>query len=169
MRLHGKSLSRGLASATVPTAPARCHTVEDISPEARPWGLAVQLYGLRRPGDGGIGDTGAVAALADAAARLGADALALSPAHALFAADPHRYSPYAPSSRLFLNPLYADPATLFGNETVARAVNCTGLGAELGRLDAVGERVSVDAATAVATIVPMIALLTHPVEFRDWR
>src|SRR5262249_53131870 len=88
------------------------------------------------PGDGGIGDTGAVAALAEAAARLGADALALSPVHALFAADPSHYSPYAPSSRLFLNPLYADPAALFGPEKIARAVDALGLGDELRRVEA---------------------------------
>ena len=29
-------------------------------------------------------------------------------------ADPARYGPYSPSSRLFLNPLYADPARVFG-------------------------------------------------------
>ncbi len=71
-------------------------------------GVAAQLYGLRRAGDCGIGDFAAVAALAESAARQGADAVALSPAHALFAADTSRYGPYSPSSRLFLNPLYAD-------------------------------------------------------------
>ena len=53
------------------------------------------------------------------AAREGADAIALSPTHSLFAADPAHYGPYSPSSRLFLNPLYADPATVFGAERVA--------------------------------------------------
>jgi 4-alpha-glucanotransferase len=117
-------------------APVRCCSVEDLAPGARLWGLAAQLYGLRRAGDGGIGDTGALAALARAAARHGADALALSPAHALFTADPTRYSPYAPSSRLFLNPLYADPACLFGGEAVARATAATGLAPEFARLEA---------------------------------
>ena len=69
------------------------------------WGVAAQIYGLRRVGDGGIGDAGAVRDLAQAAARQGADAVALSPVHSLFAADPARYGPYSPSSRLFLNPL----------------------------------------------------------------
>ena len=57
--------------------------------------------------------------LAEAAARQGADAVALSPVHGLFAADPARYGPYSPSSRLFLNPLYADPAVVFGADRVA--------------------------------------------------
>ena len=48
-----------------------------------------------------------IAALAEAAGARGADALALSPMHALFAADPSRFGPYSPSTRLFLNPLHA--------------------------------------------------------------
>jgi 4-alpha-glucanotransferase len=116
-------------------APAKCHTIEDVAPRSRVWGLAAQLYGLRRPGDGGIGDTGAAAALAQSAARHGADAIALSPAHALFAADAARYSPYSPSSRLFLNPLHADPRRLFGAQAVARAIEASGIAAEFARLE----------------------------------
>jgi 4-alpha-glucanotransferase len=55
------------------------------------------------------------------AAEQGADAIALSPTHSLFPADPSRYAPYSPSSRLFFNPLLADPATLFGDARVAAA------------------------------------------------
>ena len=83
------------------------------------WGVAAQVYGLRRAGDGGIGDAGAVRDLAVAAARHGADAVALSPVHSLFAADPARHGPYSPSSRLFLNPLYGDPSIVFGPERLA--------------------------------------------------
>lgn len=71
----------------------------------RLWGTAVQLYSLR--GDGAIGDFAALSDFAGEAARAGADALMLSPVHALFTADPSRYSPYSPSSRRFLNPWYA--------------------------------------------------------------
>ena len=104
-------------------APARATTIADLAPNTRPWGLAAQVYGLRRKGDGGIGDAAGVARLAREAADRGADALALSPVHALFHADPNHYSPYSPSSRLFLNPLYAAPELVFGtrciNETMA--------------------------------------------------
>jgi len=119
----------------VAVAPASCHTIEGRAPGARAWGLAVQLYSLRRGGDGGIGDTTAVRELARAAARHGADAIALSPAHALFAADPGRYRPYSPSSRLFLNPLHADPARVVGAQALARAIDASGLGAERGRFE----------------------------------
>ena len=94
-------------------APPRCITLQDIGGGERMWGVAAQVYSLRRAGDGGIGDAGAVRDLAEAAAKLGADAVALSPVHSLFPHDPARYGPYSPSSRLFLNPLYADPTATF--------------------------------------------------------
>jgi 4-alpha-glucanotransferase len=117
-------------------APLRCLTVDDLAPGARLWGLAVQLYGLRRAGDGGIGDTGALTALVQSAARHGADAIAISPTHASFAADPGCYRPYSPSSRLFLNPLHADPRVLLGEAAVGRAIEALGLAAQFGRLEA---------------------------------
>lgn len=104
---------------TLAVAPSRCVTLQDIGGTQRMWGVAAQIYGLRRTGDGGIGDAGAVRDLARAAARHGADAIALSPVHSLFASDPSRYGPYSPSSRLFLNPLYADPSATFDAATIA--------------------------------------------------
>lgn len=83
----------------------RCFAV----PPGRPWGLGVQVYALRSPGDGGLGHFGALAELAEKAAEKGADALGISPVHALFAADPAHYSPYSPSDRRFLNGLLCNP------------------------------------------------------------
>ena len=98
---------------SIAAAPARCKTVSDIAPGERIWGLAAQVYGLRSAGDCGLGDMAGVAALGQAAANMGADVLALSPLHALFAADPSHFSPYSPSSRTFYNPLHADVASIF--------------------------------------------------------
>ncbi|MGH6673696.1 MAG: 4-alpha-glucanotransferase [Xanthobacteraceae bacterium] len=129
-------LELGADRIALAVAPARCFMIPDTGPDDRLWGLAVQAYGLRGAGDLGIGDTAGVIALAKAAASLKADALALSPMHALFAADPNVYSPYAPSSRLFYNPLYADPRPLFGNDRVQTAAAKASIlesGAELGR------------------------------------
>jgi 4-alpha-glucanotransferase len=114
-------LGFGEHELTLAVAPQRCVTVNDIAPTERLWGLAVQLYGLRRAADGGIGDTTALRALTTSARRYGADAIALSPTHSLFPADLSRYGPYSPSSRLFLNPLFADPADVFGAQRVAAA------------------------------------------------
>lgn len=101
---------------TLAVAPTRCLTAHDLGGGRRMWGVAAQIYALRRPGDGGIGDAGSVRDLAEAAALQGADAVALSPVHSLFAHDLARCSPYSPSSRLFLNPLFADPAATFEDE-----------------------------------------------------
>ena len=92
-------------------SPARCRAIEDVVPDPRLWGLAAQLYGLNHPGDF---DMAGVADLARVAGAKGADAISLSPMHALYAADPAHFGPYSPSSRLFLNPLHAAPELVFG-------------------------------------------------------
>ncbi|MFN3817841.1 4-alpha-glucanotransferase [Blastomonas sp.] len=91
-------------------APARCLSPADLTGRARPWGVAVQTPSLRDDLPSAFGGFCTLAAAAKALAAAGADALAISPAHALFPADAARYSPYAPSSRLFLNVLFGDPA-----------------------------------------------------------
>lgn len=100
-------LEIGDAAVTVAVAPSRAVTVQDVAQGRRLWGLAVQVYGLRRAGDAGIGDFASLAQFAASAARHGADAVTVSPVHALFSADLSRYGPYAPSSRIALNALYA--------------------------------------------------------------
>jgi 4-alpha-glucanotransferase len=101
------ALTIGDAETVVAVAPARGFTVGDAVPGGRAWGIAVQLYALRRMGDGGIGDFAGLAAFARNAARHGAAAVAISPVHAQFSADPDRFSPYSPSSRTALNVLHA--------------------------------------------------------------
>ena len=98
--------------------------------------MAAQLYGLRRPGDGGFGDFTALAGFAETTAGQGADAIALSPVHALFAANPGRFGPYAPSSRLFYNVLHVDPAEAFGAERLRAAIEAAGVAAELAACEA---------------------------------
>ncbi len=68
-------------------------------------GVACQVYGLRSDRNLGVGDLEDVARLAETLAPLGVDALALSPLHARFPLEPGRVSPYAPSSRRFLDPM----------------------------------------------------------------
>jgi 4-alpha-glucanotransferase len=104
---------------TVAVAPARCITLQEIAPGTRRYGIALQLYALRGEDDGGFGDARALRDFVAGAGREGADAVALSPTHSLFSADLSHYSPYSPSSRLFLNPLYADPAIVFDEARVA--------------------------------------------------
>ena len=116
---------------TLAVAPPRCYGVADAfldqgRADRHGWGLALQLYGLRSEGDGGIGHFGGLAQLAAQAGKEGATALAISPVHAMFADDPHRFSPYSPSSRLFLNVLHIDPAAILGREAMLQALDEAG-------------------------------------------
>ena len=98
-------------STAIAVAPHRAYTIEDAAGEHKNrsrklWGLTVQLYALRRRNDGGIGDFAALADFARRAARQGADAIGISPVHALFSANVAHYGPYAPSNRAALNVLH---------------------------------------------------------------
>ena len=126
-------------------APPRCYTVHDAWRDANArangqrtrrsdadaprtvslWGIGAQLYGLRRVGDGGIGDYTALASFARHSANEGADVLAVSPTHAMFSADPRKFSPYAPSSRLFLNAAHIDPSAALGMQAFEAALETT--------------------------------------------
>lgn len=121
---------------TLAVAPRQCFSLSDAThqPTPRAWGLSAQLYALRRKGDGGYGDTLALERFARRAAERGADALAISPVHAMFSADTERYSPYSPSSRLFLNSLYASPGCILGERVVAMAIEACGLTGQLEEL-----------------------------------
>ena len=89
-------------------APRACHLPGFVTSGQRRFGLSAQLYSLRRDGDAGIGDFTTLAEAADAAARVGASTFGINPLHMLFARDRERASPYHPSDRRFLDPLYLD-------------------------------------------------------------
>ncbi|HEX7909437.1 MAG TPA: 4-alpha-glucanotransferase [Paraburkholderia sp.] len=124
---------------TLAVAPSRCYTIADAwrtlhgndsdagnaEPAPPLWGIATQLYGLRRNGDGGIGDYSALAQFAIESAKRGAHALAVSPTHAMFSAEPNRFSPYSPSSRLWLNVTHIDPAAVFGANALHAALDAS--------------------------------------------
>ena len=94
------------------TAPNRCWQPREIMDDRRGFGFTAQTYGLRSRRQFGVGDYTDVGDLAAGSARWGASFLGLSPAHALFPADASRYSPYSPSSRLFLQTALIDPASI---------------------------------------------------------
>ncbi|MFO8140974.1 MAG: 4-alpha-glucanotransferase [Marinobacter sp.] len=138
-------LNIGGSRLTLAVAPARCFAVEDSvgkSPAGRSsdrstqlWGLAAQLYALRRPGDGGAGDARALENLCRSAADEGASAVTVSPTHAMFSSNPEHYSPYSPSSRLLRNALYCAPEGIFGKSRVQAAVTRCGLKQRLETLE----------------------------------
>jgi 4-alpha-glucanotransferase len=73
----------------------------------RAWGLAVQLYSVRSRQSWGIGDLTDLTDLAAwSAFRHGADYILVNPLHAAAPTTPLEPSPYLPTSRRFMNPLY---------------------------------------------------------------
>ena len=72
------------------------------------FGVAAQLYALRRPEDQGIGDFSTLGLAGEAAGRAEAAYLGVSPMHMLFPRDREQASPYHPSDRRFLDPILID-------------------------------------------------------------
>jgi len=89
-------------------APKTCYLPDEVSDGAKRWGIATHLYTVRSKRNWGIGDFSDLADLVDVSAKLDAAVVGVNPLHALFPQEPDRASPYSPSSRLFLNPIYLD-------------------------------------------------------------
>ncbi|MEF2070524.1 4-alpha-glucanotransferase [Consotaella aegiceratis] len=98
----------------------RCHH-PSLGPKGV-WGVACQLYSLRSRRGLGLGDFEDLATLATIAGAAGAAFVGVNPLHALFSADPGRFSPYSPSSRRFLNPLYIAIDRVEGGATAIAAL-----------------------------------------------
>ena len=93
------------------------------------FGVAAQLYALKRADeddrDQGIGDFSALALAGEKAGAAGAAYFGVSPLHMLFPRDRDRASPYFPSDRRFLDPIYIDVLDDAGpprDETLAAAL-----------------------------------------------
>lgn len=96
------------ATSTVIVAPPSSFQPDWMVDGRRVWGVACQLYALRSKDNWGVGDFSDLSLLCAETKKLGGGAVGLSPLHALFMGRPELASPYSPSSRLFLNPLYID-------------------------------------------------------------
>ncbi|WP_422135129.1 MULTISPECIES: 4-alpha-glucanotransferase [unclassified Endozoicomonas] len=94
--------------ALIIIAPETCYEPEGLGSGNKIWGSAIQLYTLRTRHDWGMGDFSSLSQLATQLAEQGADVIGLNPIHALYPANPLHASPYSPSSRTFINPLYID-------------------------------------------------------------
>ncbi len=93
----------------------------------RTWGLAAQLYSVRSRQSWGVGDLTDLVDLAVWSASVhGAGYVLVNPLHAAEPTSPMEPSPYLPTSRRFVNPLYlrveaiAEFATLAGRGRVRR-------------------------------------------------
>ncbi len=96
--------------------------VPDWLSHGRCWGIACQIYSLRSRRNWGMGDFEDLARFAEIAAAAGADFIGVNPLHALFMADARKFSPFSPSSRHFLNPLYIALDKVPGADTVLAEV-----------------------------------------------
>jgi len=97
-RLRGEQRERRLV-----VSPGACCLPDQL----RGFGFAVQLYSLLSAASAGIGDLGDLRGLSTwAGGELGARFLLVNPLHAPLPGLPQEPSPYYPSSRRFLNPLY---------------------------------------------------------------
>lgn len=107
LRLDGTGLVTALA-----VAPATCHLPEALLRGERRFGIAGHLYCLRHEGDQGVGDFTTLDLFSRRAAASGAVTVGINPIHALFPGDRERASPYSPSDRRFLDPIYIDVTRL---------------------------------------------------------
>ena len=98
----------GGATTTTPlvVTPARLTLPAALS-DGRAWGLMTQLYSVRSRRSWGIGDLADLADMASwAAVDLGADFVLVNPLHAAEPVPPMEPSPYLPTTRRFVNPVY---------------------------------------------------------------
>jgi len=95
----------GHAGIDIIAAPQRAYLPPG---DMRVWGLAVQLYTLRSQRNWGIGDFGDLVRICEIAGDAGASLVGINPLHASHRSDPESASPYAPTSRRFLNWLAID-------------------------------------------------------------
>ena len=104
-RVHLRS-GEDEASAAVIVTPAWLGVPERLGAR-RTWGLATQLYSVRSRQSWGVGDLTDLVDLAVWSASVyGAGYVLVNPLHAAEPTSPMEPSPYLPTSRRFVNPLY---------------------------------------------------------------
>jgi len=142
--------------ATLIVGPAQCYLPQRLQQGGRCWGVAVQLYALRSARNWGIGDFSDLARLAAAAGRAGAAFIGLNPLHARHLVHPEEASPYAPSSRLMLDPLYIDVQAVPGFAACAEAATAVAAADFRRRLEAARSARLVDYPAVLALKLPVL-------------
>jgi len=111
----------GIAERDVLVSPGRCFMPEDIAAGARVFGLASHLYALRHQASEGIGDFETLRRLADLTQEIGGRYAGLNPLHHMFPSDRTRASPYQPSDRHYVDPIYINIGKLITGHPLANA------------------------------------------------
>lgn len=96
------------AQTTLIVAPETCYQPPELADGTKIWGISLQLFSLRSERNWGIGDFTDLQSVVEIFAPLGINVLGFNPLHALFPHLPENASPYSPSSRDFINPVYLD-------------------------------------------------------------
>ncbi|QIR14649.1 4-alpha-glucanotransferase [Shewanella aestuarii] len=91
---------------TLMVSPDKTFSIDKDVQIKKRWGLNAQLYALRSDKQWGMGDFGDLADLIEFASGYGADFILLNPLHALDISQPDNPSPYSPTDRRRINPLY---------------------------------------------------------------
>jgi 4-alpha-glucanotransferase len=101
--VHEVRTDKGTHKGWLIVSPEECSP----APENQSWGWALQLYALRSKASWGIGDFSDLREFSRwSRTRTGTAFCLLNPLGAALPGSPQEDSPYFPSSRLFLNPLY---------------------------------------------------------------
>lgn len=95
------------ASAPLAVTPSRL--AEPTLQAGRGWGAMAQLYSVRSKESWGMGDARDLAEMGSFFGSIGADFLLINPLHAAEMSPPITPSPYLPTSRRFVSPLYIRP------------------------------------------------------------
>lgn len=98
---------KGEYKSMLAVAPKECYALDKKGKE-KLFGFAVQLYSLKSRRNWGVGDFTDLENMVDLLADSGGDVIGLNPLNVLLHDYPEAASPYASTSRLFLNPIYID-------------------------------------------------------------
>lgn len=114
--------------AVLAVVPARCFDIRGDGPsvEKRLLGINCQLYTLRSERNWGIGDFSDLNELIQLCAAEEMDLIGLNPLHAPHMTGADFASPYSPSDRRFLNPLYIDVQSVQEYDECAAVRKCCG-------------------------------------------
>lgn len=105
------ALTLGSRELKLAITPQRCVGLDDLG-KGRFWGPSIQISALRGKQANPFGHLGHLDDAVKLFASRGADAVMISPMHALLPFTGFDYSPYSPSSKLFLNGMFGDPGLI---------------------------------------------------------
>jgi glycogen operon protein len=119
-----------------PPEEKKCYLSAALAAGKKIFGLAAHLYALRGSKPSALGDFATLGDFSATAQKTGASFAGINPLHHLFPTDRSRASPYQPSDRRFIDPIYIDIDAIPGaGRADARARNAIASLNELRHVD----------------------------------